>query len=224
MKSINILISASFLLSPTFVLAEVDCSNFRKPSQARFEKTPEGVKIVVVAEIPVSFDDVRVVRRARQRAELEAKNQIVNFIEQELSNEQKVKEAAQETASLGDSDGVKASYDEVIEAGMALSGKGKAVLRGVVPIDECYTPGKYIRVSYGLKPETIAGAGRLAGDINKSLNQNPTRKVGSPDVANSANAGSGNSKGEPTAPQDNRQVRELNRMPGYGGSGATEKF
>ena len=223
MKSINLLISASFLLSPNLVLAEVDCSNFRKPSQARFEKTPEGVKIVVVAEIPVSFDDVRVVRRARQRAELEAKNQIVNFIEQELSNEQKVKEAAQDTASISD-DGVKASYDEVMEAGMALSGKGKAALRGVVPIDECYTPGKYIRVSYGLKPEAIAGAGRLAGDINKSLNQNPTRKVGSPDGANSANAGSGNSKGEPTAAQDNRPTQELNRMPGYGGSGARERF
>lgn len=225
MKSINILVSASFLLSPTLVLAEGDCSNFRKASQARFEKTPEGVKLVVVAEVPVSFDDVRVIRRARQRAELEAKNQIVNFIDQELSNELKIKEAAEETASLGTSDGVKASYDEVVQAGMALSGKGKAVLRGVLPIDECYTPGKFIRVSYGLKPESIAGAGRLARDINKSLDQDPTRKIGSPDGVKSAGpTAAGKTKGEPAAAQDNRQIQELNRMPGYSGSGATERF
>ena len=223
MKSINLLVSASLLLSPTLVFAQGDCSNFPRPSQGMFKKTPDGVTVTMVASAAVRFDDVSVVNRARQKAEVDAGNQLVNYIEQELANETKIKEAAQETTSI-DGAGVRPSYDEVIETGRALSRMGKAVLRGVVPLDECYTPGKEIRVEVGIKPDTIAGAGRLAGDINKSLNQNPTRKVGSPDGVSSANDGSGNSKGEPTAAQDNRPTQELNRMPGYGGSGARERF
>lgn len=222
MKKFLLVVIGGVFVSFSAAAQEKDCTGFPKESNGKFEMTPAGPKIVVIAEVPVSFDDTRVLRRARQRAELEAKNKIVKFLEETLASEEKVKELAQETASLTGNQ-AKDSYDEIIQTSKVLHSQSKAVLRGVVPLDECYTPGKYIRVAVGLKPETIKGAGALAGQINQSLNQNPTRKVGSPDgssKAASASAGKGNEGGR----VDNRESRELRRTEGYGGSGAIDKF
>ena len=43
-----------------------------------------------------------------------------------------------------------------------------ALLRGVVTLGSCYTPGEYVRVTVGIKPETIAQARKMSGQINRS--------------------------------------------------------
>lgn len=202
---------------PAMAQQAADCSAYPKASESRFEMTPQGPKIIATSEVAVRFDDATVVNRARSRAEAQAKEKIVKFLQEELSSEEKIKEAAEETTSItGES--AKASYDEIIQIAKVLHSKAGAVLRGVVPLDECYTPGKVLRVTVGIKPETIAGAGALAGNISSSLNKNPT-----PKAAPAGNAAAPAPQ-QPAAPVDNRVPQGLNRVPGYGGSGAIEKF
>lgn len=195
---------------------DADCKSFPRPSGGKFEMTDKGFKVIVIASESVRFDDIDVVNTAREKAEMKAKAQITKFMEEAFSSEAKLKEATAETASIG-GESVKASYDKLSQTAKAYRSNSAAVLRGVAPLDECYTPGKELRVMYGIKPETLAAAGAMAGAINKSLNQNPTRKPGSGD----ASAGKSASK---SPPQDTREALPLNRVDGYGGSRAMERF
>jgi len=43
-----------------------------------------------------------------------------------------------------------------------------------VVLGDCYTKGHEVRVSVGVKPETINAAGNLAGGISNSVANNPT--------------------------------------------------
>lgn len=195
---------------------EADCSNFPRPGKAKIEMTKEGFKIAVVVSEAVRFDDIDVVNTAREKAEMKAKAAITKFMEESFSSDSKLKEATAETASIG-GESVKASYDKLSQTAKAYRSNAAAVLRGVAPIDDCYTPGKEIRLIYGMKPETVAAAGAAAGAISRSLDKNPTRKPGAP--AQSEGKSSGKAPRE-----DTREARELNRVGGYGGSGALEKF
>ena len=208
-----------FLVSTmTATAQEADCSNFPRASNGKFEMTPQGPKMVAISEVAVRFDDVDVLQASREEAEMLAKEKIVKFLEEELSSESKIKSAVQKTVSIGGSDSAKASFDKLTQTAKVLHSKAKAVLRGVVVLDECYTPGKFVRVAVGLKPETIAGAGAMAGAIDDSLNKNPTRKTGSPD-------GQAQRGGSSTAAAvDTRKSEPLVRPSGYGGSGAIDKF
>lgn len=64
--------------------------------------------------------------------------------------------------------------EEVINRVKSLRNSSKSLLRGVVPLADCYTKGQIVRVSVGLKPETIKSAGNLAGGISKSVGSTPT--------------------------------------------------
>lgn len=202
---------------PVMAQQAADCSAYPKASESHFVMTPQGPKIIATAEVAVRFDDAAVVNRARSRAEAQAKEKIVKFLQEELNSEEKIKEAAEETTSIT-GETAKGSYDEIIQTAKVLHSKAGAVLRGVVTLDECYTPGKVLRVTVGIKPETIAGAGALAGNISSSLSKNPTPKAA---PAGSAAAPAAQ---QPAAPVDNRVPQGLNKVPGYGGSGAIEKF
>ena len=205
--------------APAMAQQAADCSAYPKASESHFVMTPQGPKIIATAEVAVRFDDAAVVNRARSRAEAQAKEKIVKFLQEELNSEEKIKEAAEETTSIT-GDTAKGSYDEIIQTAKVLHSKAGAVLRGVVTLDECYTPGKLLRVTVGIKPETIAAAGALAGNINSSLAKNPTPKAAPAGAAAAAPAAAGQS----AQPVDNRIPQGLNKVPGYGGSGAIEKF
>jgi len=67
---------------------------------------------------------------------------------------------------------------EVIERVKTLRNSSQALLRGVVVLGDCYTKGREVRVSVGLKPETIKTAGTLANETSKSLSVQPTPQTG----------------------------------------------
>jgi hypothetical protein len=71
-------------------------------------------------------------------------------------------------------DSKQALRKETIQRVKLLQNSAKGLLRGVVKLGECYTKGREIRVSVGIKPETINQAGDLASTTNKSLNSQPT--------------------------------------------------
>jgi hypothetical protein len=196
---------------------ETDCRNYPRASQSKFEMTPKGPKIVVTVEKSVNFDDSDAVEIAREMAELEGANKITEFLQRDLKSEKTLKSAAMATASMS-GDTKKASLDKAEQMIKTISQNAGAVLRGVVPLDECYTPGKFIRVTVGIKPETIQAAGILSGEISKSLNQNPTPSSNKAAADKSANGKSKDSKA------DTRKEMPLNKLEGYGGSGNIEKF
>ena len=47
---------------------------------------------------------------------------------------------------------------------MSLTAAG--LQRGVVPLGSCYTPGKFVRVTVGVKPETLLAAGNIDATIS----------------------------------------------------------
>lgn len=200
---------------------ETDCRNYPKASQSKFEMTPNGPKIVVTVEKPVNFDDSDAVESARDSAELEGANKISEFLQRDLKSEKNLKSAAMTTASMS-GDTKKASLDKAEQMIKTISQNAESVLRGVVPLDECYTPGKFIRVTVGIKPETIQAAGILSGEISKSLNENPTPTANKP-TANAAADNSANGK-KKNSKADARKDMPLNKLDGYGGSGNIDKF
>lgn len=200
---------------------ETDCRNYPKASQSKFEMTPQGPKIVVTVEKSVNFDDSDAVELAREKAELEGANKIAEFLQRDLKSEKKLKSAAMETASMS-GDTKKATLDKAEQMLKTISQNSGAVLRGVVPLDECYTPGKFIRVTVGIKPETIKAAGIFAGEISKSLNENPTPTASK--SAGNANAKEGSNGKNGNAKADTRKEMPLNKIEGYGGSGNIDKF
>ena len=183
--------------------------------------TPKGPKIVVTVEKSVNFDDSDAVEVAREMAELEGANKISEFLQRDLKSEKNLKSAAMATASMS-GDTKKASLDKAEQMIKTISQNAGAVLRGVVPLDECYTPGKFIRVTVGIKPETIQAAGILSGEISKSLNENPT-PTSNKAAANAAANNSANGKNKDSK-ADTRKDMPLNKLEGYGGSGNIDKF
>jgi hypothetical protein len=102
-----------------------------------------------------------------------------------------------------------------------LSNSSQALLRGVVPLGDCYTKGREVRVTVGIKPETIASAGNLAGGISKSVSEQPTATSSKPAAGNktksNANAKTGTQK-------DLGELQPLQDMDSYSNSKRLDNF
>ena len=55
-----------------------------------------------------------------------------------------------------------------------MASSSEALLRGVVVLGDCHTPGREVRVTVGIKPETVAQATGLASGISESIESAPT--------------------------------------------------
>jgi hypothetical protein len=97
--------------------------------------------------------------------------------------------------------------NEAIKRTKLLRNSSQALLRGVITLGDCYTKGTEVRVTVGVKAETINAAEGLAGGIGAS-------------VANQATAGSKNTaKGNTTNGQSKdasaRQQQPLSNVDEY---------
>jgi len=135
-------------------------------------ETPADGKIISTASASVSFDDVDSVKDARQEAVLQAKAQIAQFFSEGIQKDEVIYKLVNESKTMqGQS---KANLrKETIARLTTLRSNSKALLRGVVQLGDCYTKGTEVRVTVGIKPETIAAAERTAGDISSSLASQP---------------------------------------------------
>ena len=142
-----------------------------------YQETPKGPKILSTGAASVDFDDTDEVLDATMEATMEAKASISRFFSEQIQSEQKIETASTKTIKIVKGTGPDqkmATKDKVKKTLKRLSNQSSALLRGVVKLAECYTKGKIVMVSVGLKPETIAaaeGATKLIGD---SVNRQPT--------------------------------------------------
>lgn len=126
---------------------------------------PDGkIRIISTASVGVSFDDIDAVNDARDEAKMEAKKAIASFLSEGIKSDNTVNRAVREDKTLQGKAG-QAKRTEVATLVKNLAGNTSALLRGVVPLGSCYTPGLLMRVTVGVKTETITAAGNLANSI-----------------------------------------------------------
>jgi hypothetical protein len=143
------------------------CEDYPFTQGISVENIDGGIRVIATAAVSVSFDDVDSIKDARDEATLEAKGLISDFLAEGIAKVQVVKKVVDESKSMqGDSKA--AVRNETIQRLKVLAGSSAALLRGVVPLGECYTKGKEFRSSVGIKPETISSAEGLAGQLNGS--------------------------------------------------------
>ncbi len=185
-----------------------DCTSYPyTPGAIDVEQVEGSTKIVATGGAAVSFDDVGALNDARDEAQMEARAAVARFMTETIQRDESLNRAIRETRSMG-ANSQSATRNEVTERLKQLRGSAQALLRGVVPLAECYTRAREIRVTVGIKPETIAAAGGLAGDVGASVAAQPTPMA--PTAPNAAGGGqpSGPAAGAPAGPGTGQQLRD----------------
>jgi hypothetical protein len=122
-------------------------------------------KIVTTGAASVDFDDVSSMQEARREAELIAKRALAEYINQQLSSEDKIERQIDGARSLmKGEDGstvTTAQRQEVKTQLTSINARADVVLRGVALLGSCYTKGHEVRVTVGIKSETVANAQAL---------------------------------------------------------------
>ena len=188
------LLSIAILALPMIAFG-AGCEDYPYSDGINIEDVAGGTKILATATTSVSFDDPDSIRDAKDEAKLLAKAEISKFLSETIGSDEAVAKAVNETKSMTGS-GKDNVRKEVIDRVKVLRNSSQALLRGVVQLGDCYTKGQEVRVSVGLKPETINSAGNAAGSISSSVAANPvpTAGVSQPTTSPPSDAGFGANK------------------------------
>ena len=121
----------------------------------------------------MTSDDVESYLEALVDAELEAKASISKFLEEDIS-----KSCSSNTETItnfkinGEEKSV--NYEKAKTRLCKLSSHTQSLIRGAKEIGDCYTPGKLVMVTVGIKPETIVSAEELSNSMENSINSDST--------------------------------------------------
>ncbi len=171
----SIFTTAAFLglVSVSSLAFSASCDEYPYTDGINVENVQGGVKIISTASTSVSFDDVSAIKSARDEAMMEAKSYISKFLNEGIKSDETISKAINETVTMkGQSK--EAERKEVKEILKKMQNSSQALLRGVVPLGDCYTKARELRVSVGVKPDTINQAGNLATGMGNSLSSQPT--------------------------------------------------
>ena len=170
MKTIYFVIFSIFLGQAVF--AE-DCSDYPQERGINIILVEGGTKILSTAIATVPFDDVELYLDALDEAELEAKASISRTLEENIS-----KLCSSDTASIQNikivAEEKSVDYEKIKTSLCSITSFTESVLRGAVVIGHCYTPGKLVMLTVGIKPETIAAAEELSNSMENSINSDST--------------------------------------------------
>jgi len=207
-KRCTIWFLALWLTSPASVSFAADCGDYPFIQGLNVEDVNGGTRILSTAAVSVTFDDIDSVKDARDEATLEAKAQIAAFMSEGIQDEDTINKAVQETKSM---QGLSKTTirQELVERVKKLHLSSQGLLRGVVPLGECYTKSSELRVTVGIKPETIASAGKTAEGVAGSLT-NPGSSI------------TGTGKESAAPPSGNEQ--KLNGVDSYSNTDVLKKF
>ena len=155
MKTIYFVIFSIFLGQSVF--AAGDCSDYPQTRGINVILVEGGTKILSTAIATVPYDDVELYLDALDEAEREAKASISSVLEENIS-----KLCSSDTASMQNikiiAEEKSVDYEKIQTSLCSISSVTESVLRGAVVIGHCYTPGKLVMLTVGIKPETIAAA------------------------------------------------------------------
>ena len=155
--AITFFIAAEFAAPPMSVRAADGCDAYPLTDGISAEETNRGPKIMSTATVTVNIDDQSEVIDALKEAEMTAKAQIARFFNEQISSEESIERAVEsEVRIVGEQKS--ASKTELKRQLSSMRNSSQELLRGVVKIGDCYTKGRLVRVSVGIKPETAASA------------------------------------------------------------------
>jgi hypothetical protein len=183
------LFTLAILVASNTALAD-DCSSYTKVRGVDTEAV-DGYDMpkIISTERAVPFsDDIAHVDDAYDEARLAAKAEISKLMSELVSSSEtrnRVTDRIAETKGV-QRDTASRTVEHIVKA---YSSSSQAMLRGVVVLGDCYTPGKEVRVTVGLKPETLAQAAGLAQATSDSLKESPT-----PTAMHSSSNGSSSSE------------------------------
>jgi hypothetical protein len=172
-QSIKILVVAMLIINSGTTWA-ASCEEY--PYTDGITPLSEGgdkFKLLSTYSASVNFDDTSAIRDARDEATMQAKAAISAFFSETVKNENDVSRVVDESVTMK---GAEKSVirKEVTQKLMHLAQNSQALLRGVVPLGDCYTTLKEVRVTVGIKSETIDLAGNVAGKVSDSISAQPT--------------------------------------------------
>jgi len=173
------------------------CNEYPYSDGINVEDVAGGTKILATSSVSVTLDDMDSVQDARDEATMEAKSLISKFMSEDINSDEVVNRVVNES-KISSAEGKSATREELVVRVKTLRNSSRALLRGTVTLGDCYTPGREMRVSVGIKPETIRSAERLSGSVSGSLDN------------------------EQTAP--NAEHEGLQKVDGYSNTKALEKF
>jgi len=185
------------------------CADYPYTRGIHIEDVQGGTKITSTSSVGVTFDDIDAINDATDEATLEAKAQIAHFMNEQASDSENIDKAVRDTTSMQGSN-KEALRGAVVERVKKLAGSASAVLRGVVPLGDCYTKAREVRVTVGIKPETIAAAGQTAQAVSDSLANKPADKP-----ANAPAVAPARQPANETKPDAPVASMPLARMPSY---------
>ena len=143
------------------------CNAYPETIGVKTIDTPSGVKILSTAQVSVPIDDVDVYSMALEEGQVEARAAISAFMEVSLNKEcDNMKLTTSEIQIT--SEGKSVDVAKVKATLCSARSQTDALLRGSVVIGDCYTPGKFLRVTVGIKPATVSQASRLTNQMNQT--------------------------------------------------------
>ena len=173
MKKIGI---ATLLVGLTVGYLNADtCEQYPYNDGMTVVDTPKGPKFLSTAYVGVDIDDVDEVMDATREAEMVAKTKISKFFNETIQSDESMEKAVdKEVTVIGDQKSI--NKKTVKNTLTKIRNSSSSLLRGVVKIGSCYTPAKEVRVTVGLKPETIKMAEDGQGAINSSLKRSEAQQ------------------------------------------------
>lgn len=153
------------VISPLY--AQGACENYPRPG---FDILPDkngGEKFIATAEVTVPIDDRDLYLDAMEEAEIEAKNRIAKFLNEEISGSTDIEKKSKTEVRV---EGEKKSLNsQMVKTKLKkLSSKTpKTLLRGVRALGSCYTPGQAVRVSVGWRLKDLESAEKMSNTMNK---------------------------------------------------------
>ena len=155
------LISFLALITSTAAIAEGTCADYKyKGKQSKIEPTEKGLKIVTTAQASVLADDTDLVEMAMEEAEASARTAVQQFIKTEIDSRTDFSNKAIQNITLNEK-GKKFDVEKTKSQLKEMSLAAVGLQRGVIALGSCYTPGKFVRVTVGVKPETVLAAGNM---------------------------------------------------------------
>jgi len=182
------LISTLSLLIPAAANAET-CSEYKyKGKQSKIEPTEKGLKIVTTAQASVLADDTDLVEMALEEAEASARVAVQEFIKTEIDSRKDFSNRSIQNITINP-EGKKFDVEKTKQQLKEMSLVATGLQRGVIPLGSCYTPGKFVRVTVGVKPETVLAAGNMDATMSgpfKGIDQSSDQNENSIDGTSSS--------------------------------------
>jgi hypothetical protein len=180
------LVSASSAL-----FASGSCNEYPNMDTEKMEFDESGNwKIIKTGEAIVSIDDAKVVKDAKTEATLKAKAAIAHFIKEDLTSETVFNEVVKDASKI--QQGQKSVDIESIKTTVTkIRNSANELLKGVTVLGDCYTKNTEVRVTVGVKSDTIKLADTVAKDMKSNNTTNEKSANGTAPTTQSPNSTGG---------------------------------